>query len=109
MVVAGPLPSTPPGGIEIARPARAGKLELFLLVLRQHKLFALGYFLVASIIILALILDTAYQVIELGAFYPLEAIIVAVVLAFIPYLLIRGPAARIARWWSGGSASGGAR
>ena len=46
-----------------------------------------------KIIILALILDTAYQVIELGAFYPLEAIIVAVVLAFIPYLLIRGPAA----------------
>ena len=61
-----------------------------------------------KIIILALILDTAYQVIELGAFYPLEAIIVAVVLAVIPYLLIRGPAARIAHWWSGNSALGGA-
>lgn len=54
MGIAGPLPSTPPGGIEVARPRRAGKLELFLLVLRQHKLFALGYFLVASIVILAL-------------------------------------------------------
>ena len=56
MVAAGPpLPSTPPGVVEIARPRRAGKVELFLLVLRQHKLFALGYFLVASIIILALV------------------------------------------------------
>jgi peptide/nickel transport system permease protein len=54
MGIAGPLPSTPPGGVEVARPRRAGKLELFLLVLRQHKLFALGYFLVASIIVLAL-------------------------------------------------------
>lgn len=56
MVAAGPpLPSTPSGVVEIARPRRAGKAELFLLVLRQHKLFALGYFLVASIIILALV------------------------------------------------------
>ena len=54
MVASAPLPSTPPGAMEIAHPRRAGKAELFLLVLRQHKLFALGYFLVASIIILAL-------------------------------------------------------
>jgi peptide/nickel transport system permease protein len=54
MVAAAPLPSTPPGGIEIAPPRRAGKAALFLLVLRQHKLFALGYFLVAAIVILAL-------------------------------------------------------
>src|SRR5205085_10026170 len=54
MVAAAPLPSTPPAAMEIAPPRRAGKAELFLLVLRQHKLFALGYFLVASIIILAL-------------------------------------------------------
>ena len=30
-------------------------------------------------------------------FYPGEALIVALLLAFVPYLLIRGPAARIAR------------
>ena len=54
MVASAPLPPTPADAIEIARPIRAGKVELFLLVLRQHKLFALGYFLVASIIILAL-------------------------------------------------------
>jgi hypothetical protein len=53
-----------------------------------------------KIMILAVILDAAYQFIRLGAFYPGEALFVAIVLAFVPYLLIRGPAARIARWWS---------
>ncbi|HXC96851.1 MAG TPA: hypothetical protein VNU92_14210 [Edaphobacter sp.] len=55
---------------------------------------------VAKILILALILDAIYQYIELRWFYPGEAIIVAFVLAFIPYLLIRGPANRIAGWWN---------
>jgi hypothetical protein len=32
-------------------------------------------------------------------FYPGEALIVALLLAFVPYLLIRGPAERIARRW----------
>jgi hypothetical protein len=47
--------------------------------------------------ILAVILDAIYQFEELDKFYPGEALIVALVLAFIPYLLIRGPAARLAR------------
>ncbi|RNJ45836.1 hypothetical protein B5V01_11135 [Mesorhizobium erdmanii] len=55
-----------------------------------------------KIMVLALILDTIYQFIELGTFYPFEAVVVAIALAFVPYLLIRGPAARIARWWSSG-------
>ncbi len=48
---------------------------------------------------LALILDATYQFIQFKTFYPLEAIVVAIVLGFVPYVLIRGPAARIARWW----------
>jgi hypothetical protein len=35
----------------------------------------------------------------LKTFYPGEAVIVAVALAFFPYLLLRGPIDRIARWW----------
>jgi hypothetical protein len=54
---------------------------------------------VAKILILAIVLDAIYQLIELHWFYPGEAIIVAITLAFIPYLIIRGPANRIARWW----------
>jgi peptide/nickel transport system permease protein len=42
-------------GIEIARPRRAGKLELFLLVLRQRPLFAFGYTLIMLIVLMALL------------------------------------------------------
>jgi hypothetical protein len=58
-----------------------------------------GFAATGKIIILALILDTVYQLMEFKTLYPGEALIVAIVLAFIPYLLIRGPAARLARWW----------
>ena len=44
-------------------------------------------------------MDVAYQLIEFKTFYPGEAAIVAVLLAFIPYLLLRGPFARLARMW----------
>lgn len=59
---------------------------------------------VAKVLILAIILDAIYQLIELHWFYPGEAIIVAITLGFIPYLIIRGPANRIARWWFSRSA-----
>ena len=53
----------------------------------------------ARIILLGLVMDAIYQVIVLQRFYPAEAVIVALVFAFIPYVIIRGPAARIARRW----------
>jgi hypothetical protein len=51
------------------------------------------------VIVLALAMDVIYQVLSFGEFYPVEAAIVVFVLAFAPYLLTRGPAARIARSW----------
>ncbi len=56
----------------------------------------------ARVILLGLVMDAIYQVIVLGQFYPAEAVIVALLFAFIPYVIIRGPAARIARRWRGG-------
>lgn len=53
----------------------------------------------AKVLIAAFVLDAIYQVYELHWFYPGEAIIVALILAFVPYLLIRGPANRVSRWW----------
>jgi hypothetical protein len=53
----------------------------------------------ARIILLGLAMDTVYQVIVFKAFYPNEALIVALLLAFIPYLLIRGVTSRISRWY----------
>jgi tryptophan-rich sensory protein len=57
-----------------------------------------GVISTARILLLGLGMDTVYQLIVLKAFYPAEAVIVAVVLAFFPYLILRGPIARIARW-----------
>jgi hypothetical protein len=51
----------------------------------------------ARIILLGLVMDTIYQIIVLKRFYPAEAVIVALLFAFVPYVIIRGPAARIAR------------
>lgn len=59
-----------------------------------------GFTATTKIFILAVVLDSVYQVITLKAFYPGQALIIAVFLAFVPYLLARGPAARIARWWT---------
>jgi hypothetical protein len=44
-------------------------------------------------------MDVIYQLIFLKTFYPVESLIIVLVLAFIPYVLIRGLAARIARRW----------
>jgi hypothetical protein len=52
----------------------------------------------ARIILLGLVMDMVYQITVLKTFYPNEALIIAVVLAFLPYVLIRGPSERIARW-----------
>lgn len=56
-----------------------------------------GWKSVGRIFVLAIIIDAIYQIIELHWFYPFEAFIVAIVLAIIPYLLIRGPVNRAAR------------
>lgn len=61
----------------------------------------------SRIILLGLVMDAAYQIIVFRTFYPLEAVIIAIALAFTPYLLIRGPAARIARRWQRHSVPGG--
>jgi hypothetical protein len=58
-----------------------------------------GLISTAQIILVGLVMDTVYQVTVLKAFYPGEAAIVALSLAFLPYLLLRGPIARITRWW----------
>jgi hypothetical protein len=58
---------------------------------------------VAKVFVIAVAIDFVYQISELRWFYPEEALIVAVILALIPYLLLRGPANRIARHWHRGA------
>jgi len=49
-----------------------------------------GWKSVGKVFVLALILDAAYQIMVLRFVYPGEAIIVAFVLAIVPYLILRG-------------------
>ena len=52
---------------------------------------------VGKVFVLAVILDVVYQVLVIRWVYPGETLIVAAVLAFLPYLLLRGLVTRIAR------------
>ena len=56
-----------------------------------------GWKSVGRVFILAIIIDAIYQFIVFRWFYPVEALLVAVILALVPYLLIRGPVTRIAK------------
>ena len=61
-----------------------------------HRLYE-GLISTARVILLGLCMDAIYQWIVLKTFYPDEAVIVAIALAFFPYLLLRGPISRVAR------------
>ena len=54
-------------------------------------------------------MDAIYQIIVLKRFYPAEAVIVALLFAFVPYVIIRGPVVRIERWWLGAPLQTGSR
>ena len=51
------------------------------------------------ILLLGIAMDSIYQLAVLKTLYPLELILIVLLLCFVPYLLLRGPFARIARWW----------
>lgn len=81
------------------RDAREGREAYFwaLFTYSEHR----GYLLrnawksVGKIFIVALILDAVYQLWVLRWFYPGEALLVALILAIIPYVLLRGPVNRL--------------
>ncbi len=56
-----------------------------------------GWKSIGKVFMIALVLDVVYQIIVLRFVYPGEAIIVALVLAILPYLILRGLVTRIAR------------
>jgi hypothetical protein len=64
---------------------------------QRRALLTEGWHAVAKVFGLAIILDLIYQLIVFRWVYPLETLIVAFVLALLPYLLMRGPINRIAR------------
>jgi len=71
--------------------------------IRVAKRFRLDEALIATsrIVLLGLVMDTVYQVIEFDTFHPVEALIIALLLGVLPYLVLRGLVTRIARRWVG--------
>jgi hypothetical protein len=64
-----------------------------------------GIISTARILILGVVMDTIYQSVVLKTLYPGQAAVIAVLLAFVPYALLRGPIARFARPWLNRTAS----
>jgi hypothetical protein len=79
--------------------ARDGKPAYFWAILTdaEHRrdLLRGGWKAVGKVFIIALVLDAIYQFITVKWFYPAEALVVAVVLALVPYILLRGPINRL--------------
>jgi hypothetical protein len=51
---------------------------------------------IGTVFIVALTLDVIYQFAIFRWLYPLQSLFVAIALAIVPYVLLRGPAARLA-------------
>jgi len=81
--------------------ARAGKPPYFWALLsdpgQRAGMIKEGWKSIGRVFILAVVLDVIYQIIVLRFVYPGEAIIVAFILAIVPYLIVRGLVTRVAR------------
>jgi hypothetical protein len=81
--------------------ARAGKPPYFWALLwdrgQREDMLKDGWKSVGKVFILALVLDVVYQIIVQRFVYPGEAVIVASILAILPYLILRGLVTRLAR------------
>ena len=83
------------------RDAREGRpaygWALFTDAERRHALLREGWREVAKVFVAAVIIDLIYEIIEFRTIYPGQSLIVAAVLALLPYPLIRGSVNRILR------------
>jgi hypothetical protein len=54
---------------------------------------------VARVIALGVLMDLVYQLLIFHRIHPLQLIVIVLALAFVPYVILRGPMNRIARTW----------
>ena len=82
------------------RDARGGRAPYFWALAfnpdHRRELLRQGWKDIAKLFVAAVILDAVYQFIALPRVYPVEAIAVGILLAVVPYLLVRGPVTRLA-------------
>jgi len=85
------------------RDARAGRPPFGWAVITnpadRHDLLREGWKEMARVFIVAVAVDLLYEAIVFHAVYPAQSLIVATVLALLPYPLFRGSLNRIARHW----------
>jgi hypothetical protein len=85
--------------------ARAGRRPYFWMMLTHPEKIGgqlhEGLVATARVILLGLGMDVVYQLLVFESFHPGEAGIIALLLAFVPYLLLRGSFTRLASWWRG--------
>ena len=81
------------------RDAREGRPPYFWSVIYNQEsrvsLIKEGWKAILRIFVMAIAIDLIYQIITVRWFYPLEALVVAVVLAILPYLIVRGLVNRV--------------
>jgi hypothetical protein len=82
-------------GIKDAREGRSG--FFWANPAERRDLVRSGWKDIGRVFVLALVLDTAYQLIALRAFYVVQALIVAVLLAIVPFALFRNAVGRLMR------------
>ena len=92
------------------RDGRTGAAPLLLTMIlpsgQRNAAWIEGIRATSRILILAAVLDVIYQAFVYHTFYPGETVIVAVVLGFLPYVLLRGPVSRIFRMRRGRTVAG---
>ena len=88
--------------IDGVKDAKLGKTAYFWAMVKnpdqRQELLRIGWKRIGKIFILAVMLDFIYQIKVHHWFYPGETLIVAILLAIVPYLLVRGPINRLVGW-----------
>jgi hypothetical protein len=83
--------------------ARAGRPPYFWTLFtrreQRDRLLREGWKAVTRVILLGAAMDTIYQLIVFRWIHPLQLVVVVLGLAFLPYVIFRGPIERIASWW----------
>ena len=84
--------------------ARKGRPAFFLAIMLEPKkrrlLMREAWGHIGTLFLVGVGLDVVYQLIVFHGIRPVQSLIVATVLAVIPYLVVRGLTNRILTWWS---------
>ena len=87
-------------GVDEARAGRPAYFSAMLSGLEQSRSSLWeGILSTSRILILGVVVDVIYQLAFLHTFYPAESCVIAILLAFVPYAILRGPVTRVARYW----------